>query len=176
MPNNFFWYDLATSDVQAARKFYCDVVGWNYQDNSQGGQTYGIFQVGDAGVAGLMPYPEGMSPPFPVWNGYIAVGVSMAPPPKSRRRTAIYRGPMIPGVIRFAVAADPRRCSSSPRECKPVPCRNYLSAPRHHRGRTFADWKRISPSEKLFGCQGRGAQYGPWRLSLFRQAVRQSAA
>ena len=73
MPNNFFWYDLATSDMEAARKFYCDVVGWTYQDNSQGGQTYGIFKVGDAGVAGLMPYPDGMAPPHPVWNGYIAV-------------------------------------------------------------------------------------------------------
>jgi len=73
MLNTFFWYDLATSDVDAARKFYCEVVGWGYQDNSQAGQTYGVFTVGDAGVAGLMPYPEGMTPPFPVWNGYIAV-------------------------------------------------------------------------------------------------------
>ena len=73
MPNNFFWYDLATSDMAAARKFYCDVVGWTYQDNSQGGQTYGVFQVGDAGVAGLMPYSDGMAPLHPGWNVYIAV-------------------------------------------------------------------------------------------------------
>jgi predicted enzyme related to lactoylglutathione lyase len=86
------------------------VVGWNYQDNSQGGQSYGIFRVGDAGVAGLMPYPEGMSPPFPVWNGYIAVEDvdAMAARIKDAGGT-IYRGPMeVPGVIRFAVAGDPQ--------------------------------------------------------------------
>ena len=77
MPDNFFWYDLATSDVDAARKFYCDVVGWSYQDASQGTNIYGLFQVGGAGVAGLMPYPDGMKPPFPVWTGYIAVAAQI---------------------------------------------------------------------------------------------------
>jgi uncharacterized protein len=110
MPNNFFWYDLATSDVEAARKFYCDVVGWSYQDNSQGGQSYGIFKVGDAGVAGLMPYPEGMKLPHPVWNGYIAVDDvdAMAGRIKAEGGT-VHRGPMeVPSVIRFAVVADPQ--------------------------------------------------------------------
>ena len=110
MPNNFFWYDLATSDVDAALKFYCDVVGWSYQDNSQGRQSYGIFQVGDAGVAGLMPYPEGMSPPHPVWNGYIAVEDVDAMAGKiAAEGGTVHRGPMeVPGVIRFAVVADPQ--------------------------------------------------------------------
>jgi len=111
MPDNFFWYDLATSDVDAAQKFYCDVVGWGYQDNSQdGGQRYGIFTVGDAGVAGLMPYPDGMTPPHPVWNGYIAVEDvdAMAGKIKSEGGT-VHRGPMeVPGVIRFAVVSDPQ--------------------------------------------------------------------
>jgi len=110
MPNNFFWYDLATSDVAAARKFYCDVVGWGYQDNSQGGQSYGLFTVGDAGVAGLMPYPEGMQPPHPVWNGYIAVDDVDAMAGKIKDAGGkVHRGPMeVPGVIRFAVVADPQ--------------------------------------------------------------------
>ncbi len=110
MSNNFFWYDLATSDIEAARKFYCDVVGWTYQDNSQGGQTYGIFKVGDAGVAGLMPYPDAMAPPHPVWNGYIAVEDvdTMAGRIEAEGGT-LYRGPMeVPEVIRFAVVADPQ--------------------------------------------------------------------
>ena len=28
MPNQFFWHELITTDVKAARKFYTDVVGW----------------------------------------------------------------------------------------------------------------------------------------------------
>jgi predicted enzyme related to lactoylglutathione lyase len=110
MPNNFFWYDLATSDLEAARNFYCDVVGWTYQDNSQGGQTYGIFKVGDAGVAGLMPFPDEMKGGHPVWNGYIAVDdVDAVAGRLKEAGGTIYRGPMeVPGVIRFAVVADPQ--------------------------------------------------------------------
>ena len=105
MPDNFFWYDLATSDVDAARKFYCDVVGWSYQDASQGGQTYGLFKVGEAGVAGLMPYPDGMRPPFPVWTGYIAgADVDATANRVKEAGGAVHRGPTeVPGVIRFAV-------------------------------------------------------------------------
>jgi predicted enzyme related to lactoylglutathione lyase len=110
MPNNFFWYDLATSDMDGARKFYCDVVGWSYQDNSQSGQAYGIFQVGGAGVAGLMPYPDGMAPPHPVWNGYIAVEDVDAMAAKVKAEGgSVHRGPIeVPGVIRFAVVSDPQ--------------------------------------------------------------------
>ena len=88
MPNNFFWYDLATSDVDAARKFYCDVVGWNYQDNSQGGQSYGIFQVGDAGVAGLMPYPEAYRRRFRCGMAISRSTTSMLSPRRSSRKAA----------------------------------------------------------------------------------------
>ena len=110
MPDNFFWYDLATSDMAAARKFYCDVVGWSYQDASQGGNTYGLFEVGGAGVAGLMPYPDGMKPPFPVWTGYIAVAdVNAAAARVKEVGGVVHRGPMeVPGVIHFAVVADPQ--------------------------------------------------------------------
>ena len=110
MPDNFFWYDLATSDVDAARKFYCDVVGWSYQDASQGGQTYGLFKMGEAGVAGLMPYPDGMRPPFPVWTGYIGVADVDATANRVKEASGtVHRGPTeVPGVIRFAVVADPQ--------------------------------------------------------------------
>ena len=37
MANAFFWYDVMTTDVAAARKFYTDVVGWETED--QGGLT-----------------------------------------------------------------------------------------------------------------------------------------
>ena len=110
MADNFFWYDLATSDVDAARKFYCDVVGWTHQDVSQGAHPYGLFKVGEAGVAGLMPYPDGMRPPFPVWTGYI--GVADVDAMANRVKEAggvVHRGPTeVPGVIRFAVVADPQ--------------------------------------------------------------------
>jgi predicted enzyme related to lactoylglutathione lyase len=55
MPDNFFWYDVMTTDTEAARKFYCDVVGWQTQES--GAQDYTLFTVEGRGVAGLMPIP-----------------------------------------------------------------------------------------------------------------------
>src|SRR5258706_14794498 len=69
-----------------------------------------MFKVGDAGVPGLMPFPEEMKRGHPVWNGYIAVDDvdAMAGRIKEAGGT-IYRGPMeVPGVIRLAVVADPQ--------------------------------------------------------------------
>ena len=109
MRNQFFWYDLVTTDTAAAAKFYGDVVGWSYQDMSQPGNAYGIFQVGDVGVAGLMPFPEGMKS-HPGWNGYIAVeDVDAAAQKIKELGGAIHRGPIeVPSIIKFAVASDPQ--------------------------------------------------------------------
>ena len=30
MQNPFIWHDLMTKDVEAAKKFYADVVGWTF--------------------------------------------------------------------------------------------------------------------------------------------------
>lgn len=109
MANNFFWYDLVTSDVEAAAKFYGDVVGWTTQDVSQGDNRYITFNVDGVGVAGLMPFPEGMKG-HPGWNGYIAVeDVDAAAQKLKTLGGTIHRGPMeVPGVIKFAVVADPQ--------------------------------------------------------------------
>jgi uncharacterized protein len=158
MPDNFFWYDLATSDVDAARKFYCDVVGWSYQDASQGGQTYGLFKVGEAGVAGLMPYPDGMRPPFPVWTGYI--GVADVDATANRVKEAggtVHRGPTeVPGVIRFAVVADPQGAVfiiAKGLEAQPTP-KLPVGTPGTIGWRELfaADWEKgFAFYEKLFG-------------------------
>lgn len=109
MPSNFFWYDLVTTDTKAAAKFYGDVVGWTYEDMSQPGNAYGIFKVGNAGVAGLMPFPQGMQG-HPGWNGYIGVeDVDAAAKKVGELGGTIHRGPIeVSGIIKFAVAADPQ--------------------------------------------------------------------
>lgn len=109
MPSKFFWYDLVTIDTAAAAKFYGAVVGWTYEDVSQPGNAYGIFKVGDVGVAGLMPFPEGMKG-HPGWNGYIAVDDvdDIARRIKDEGGT-IHRGPIeVPGIIKFVVVSDPQ--------------------------------------------------------------------
>lgn len=110
MPNAFFWYDVMTTDVDAAGKFYVDVVGWGIQNS--GSADYTLFTVNGQGVAGLMPFPEGVQKAGmpPCWTGYIAVGdVDATVARIVAEHGTLHRGPVeIADVIRFAVVADPQ--------------------------------------------------------------------
>jgi predicted enzyme related to lactoylglutathione lyase len=53
----FVWYELMTTDTQAAKDFYGKVVGWGAQDVSKPGMAYTLFTAGTP-VAGLMDLPE----------------------------------------------------------------------------------------------------------------------
>jgi len=109
----FFWYELMTSDPQAAIAFYADVVGWTaaaFNTDLQGA-PYHVLSGAGGPMGGVMAIPadlrdHGMRP---WWGGYIgsddvdadvgrltAVGASV-------KRAA----EDIPGVGRFAVLADP---------------------------------------------------------------------
>ena len=50
----FVWYELMTTDMEAARTFYADVVGWGTQDASMPGMAYTLFTAGGTSVSGLM--------------------------------------------------------------------------------------------------------------------------
>ncbi|TIW54111.1 MAG: VOC family protein, partial [Mesorhizobium sp.] len=74
-PMPFFWYELMTTDLDAAEAFYTAVVGWKGQpfDTSPGMPRYIVMNVGERGVGGLMTLPEDaakMGMP-PAWLGYI---------------------------------------------------------------------------------------------------------
>src|ERR1700688_4606034 len=49
----FVWYELTTTDTEAAQTFYAEVVGWGTQDASMAGAAYTLFTAGDAPVSGL---------------------------------------------------------------------------------------------------------------------------
>ena len=75
-PGAFCWFELATTDQQAAKKFYGDLFGWSAHDNQMGPEeTYTIFQLGGAHVAAgytLRPNERTQGVP-PHWLIYIAV-------------------------------------------------------------------------------------------------------
>jgi predicted enzyme related to lactoylglutathione lyase len=110
MHGQFFWYDVMTTDTQAAARFYGEVVGWGVQKADAEGKEYSIFTVNGQGVAGLMPIPEAAAKQGagPAWMGYIAVDdVDAAAETLKRAGGAIHKGPItVPGVIRFAVVSD----------------------------------------------------------------------
>jgi predicted enzyme related to lactoylglutathione lyase len=45
---SFAWYELMTTDMEAAKAFYAAVVGWDAQDVSMPGATYILFTAGGA--------------------------------------------------------------------------------------------------------------------------------
>jgi predicted enzyme related to lactoylglutathione lyase len=110
MANSFFWYDLLTTDTDAAAAFYGDVVGWKTQDASQVGKPYTLFTVDGVAVAGLMPFPAEVKETHPVWMGYVGVeDVDASATAIEKAGGTIHRAPTtVPGIIRFAVVADPQ--------------------------------------------------------------------
>jgi predicted enzyme related to lactoylglutathione lyase len=108
----FVWYELMTTDMEAAKAFYADVVGWGTQDASMPGMAYTLFTAGGASVSGLMDLPEDArrSGFKPGWLGYVGVddvdaivdrikqlGGGLHVPPRE-----------IPNISRFSVALDPQ--------------------------------------------------------------------
>ncbi|HUI20259.1 MAG TPA: VOC family protein [Methylocella sp.] len=107
----FVWYDVMTSDPKAAESFYCKVIGWEAKDAGMTNHPYTLFSARPVMIGGLMPIPDevrAMGIP-PHWTGYIGVDDVDAYAARVKEAGgAIHRAPEdIPGVGRFAVAADP---------------------------------------------------------------------
>ena len=106
----FVWYDLMTTDVNAAAAFYGSVVGWTAQDSGMPGMTYLLLSSGENTVAGLMPIPADSPGAHPHWMGYIGVDdVDAWTETMKAAGSAVHREPQdIPGVGRFSVLGDPQ--------------------------------------------------------------------
>jgi hypothetical protein len=107
----FIWYELATSDQDAAEAFYRAVVGWNTADAGQPGMRYTILSAGDRGMGGVaeIPVEAAAAGGRPGWLGYVAVPETDGAAKRIvEAGGAIHHGPEnIPNVGRFAVVADP---------------------------------------------------------------------
>ena len=107
----FIWYELMTSDPDAAEAFYRAVVGWKTADAGQTGMRYTILSAGERGMGGLMALPAeaAAAGARPGWLGYVGVPDTDAAAKRIvEAGGAIHRPPDdIPNVGRFAVVADP---------------------------------------------------------------------
>jgi predicted enzyme related to lactoylglutathione lyase len=112
----FIWYDLATTDLAAAQRFYSAVVGWQARDAGQPGMAYVLLNPPSAaegmGVAGMMELPKQMcdAGARPAWNGYVHVAdVDAFAARVQRLGGKIHQPPAdIPNVGRFSYVADPQ--------------------------------------------------------------------
>ena len=70
----FVWYELVTTNIEAAKVFYAKVIGWGTQDTSTPGLEYTLFTAGESPIGGLVELPENARKAAgPHWLGYVAV-------------------------------------------------------------------------------------------------------
>ncbi len=105
----WIWYELLSPDVVAARRFYAEVVGWNWAaaDPATG---YAMFSAGEIPIGGSMAMPGELGIPGAIWLGYVHVAnvdVVVAAALQSGARQCVPPTD-IPGVGRFAMIMDPQ--------------------------------------------------------------------
>ena len=77
----FLWDELMTSDIEDAKRFYGEVVGWESRDMEMGsGNIYTMFSSGGTDRAGGMPVPPGAEGMPPAWLTYLGVTTSTRRP------------------------------------------------------------------------------------------------
>lgn len=109
----FIWYELMTSDVEAASAFYGSVVGWSSRLFDPADPSgYRLLSTAETEIAGLMQLPEGgeCEAAYPGWIGYIGVTDvdTTLRDLLADGATQLVEPTDIPGVGRFAVVADPQ--------------------------------------------------------------------
>jgi uncharacterized protein len=108
----FSWYELLTTDMEAAGTFYADVMGWGTQDASASGNAYTFFRIGQTPVSGMMNLPEEVKRRggSQCWIGYVTVNDVDATVARVRQLGgSIHLPPTdVPGVSRAAVVTDPQ--------------------------------------------------------------------
>jgi predicted enzyme related to lactoylglutathione lyase len=106
----FCWNELSTNDLDGAKKFYTELLGWQLKESDAAGMKYTEIVAGGEHVGGMYQAgPEGGGDAPPHWMAYVAVddvdaraarveglGGKVCVPPTD-----------IPNVGRFCVINDP---------------------------------------------------------------------
>ena len=108
---NFHWNELLTSDVERAKRFYGETIGWTFQPMPMpDGATYWMAMMAGKPVAGIFPTnrPEYKGVPE-AWMSYLAVDDVDARVKKAAAAGAKLMKPIfdIPNVGRIAILTEP---------------------------------------------------------------------
>lgn len=107
---HFHWNELMTHDVERAKAFYAQAIGWTFEAMTMPTGTYWIAKMGDKPVGGLFPMiaPE-LAQMREQWLPYLAVDDVDARVKKAAAAGAkVMRDPWdIPGVGRLAILTEP---------------------------------------------------------------------
>lgn len=107
----FSWCELLTNDVEGAKKFYSQLLGWKVEGMSVDKMDYTVVKAGDEEVGGIMTMPPQVprgTPPH--WGMYVTVkDVDALAKKVPQLGGQVFVQPTdIPGVGRFCVVQDPQ--------------------------------------------------------------------
>lgn len=108
---NIIWNELVSNDVDKAKTFYADAMGWTYDHFPMAdGETYWIIKLGEQRIGGMYAFkcPEGAKIPD-FWLPYIAVDDVDASVKKAVAKGAKLMKPIfeVPNIGRMAMLAEP---------------------------------------------------------------------
>lgn len=106
---NFCWNELMTHDVERAKKFYADTIGWNFEATPIPDGTYWVAKMAGTSVGGMFPMNGAHFAKVPEhWVSYIAVDDVDARLKKAVALGASTMRPTfdIPNVGRIAILKD----------------------------------------------------------------------
>jgi uncharacterized protein len=107
----FSWCELMTTDVEAAKKFYTQLLGWTTEEVSpMPGMHYTMIKAGGTEIGGMMSIPPQNPGMPPCWGTYITVDDVDATARRAEQLGAKTLMPPtdIPTVGRFYVFQDPQ--------------------------------------------------------------------
>ena len=109
---DFVWYELMTTDADAAQDFYTGLIGWNWADSGQDGVDYRIFSAGSEQIGGMLALNEEMTAggAQPAWLGYVQTDDLSGALSKWKAAggSVMIEGQEVPGVGPFAMVTDPQ--------------------------------------------------------------------
>jgi predicted enzyme related to lactoylglutathione lyase len=108
-PGEFCWNELATTDLEAAKKFYTELFGWKLKESQTAGMVYDEIVVGGKEVGGIYQLTAEQGDAPSNWMPYISVEDVDASAKRAEELGGKVRMPPcdIPNVGRFCVINDP---------------------------------------------------------------------
>jgi len=102
------WYELSTSDTDAAATFYAGIAGWSWADSAMPGMNYSLATIDGTMIAGMMKVEM---PGQPVaWTFYVAVDSTddVVKQAEALGAKAIVPPTDVPDNGRFSILIDPQ--------------------------------------------------------------------
>lgn len=144
----FVWFDLMTSDMDAAIRFYAETIGWKAVPWKEDATApYTMFQVSDRGIGGVMPLTDEMKahnvPPH--WIGSVLVNDVDAIASKTTELGGSVLRPAwdIPTVGRIAVLADPQGAAFMVF----CPLKDMMPPPSNEMPTGFMSWNELNTTD-----------------------------